>query len=150
MELTPGTVLEGTVRSIASFGAFINLPEGKTGLVHISEVSRSYVTDIHQHLSEGQAVKVKVLNTDERGRLSLSIKQAEEAPPARHGPQSGDQAGAQPRRPARSFQTPKPFQPVKTPEPETFEDKLKQFMADSNSKISGVRQYEHRTRSRKR
>ena len=139
MELTPGTVLEGTVRSIASFGAFINLPEGKTGLVHISEVAASYVTDIHQHLTEGQAVRVKVLNTDERGRLSLSIKQAAEPQP---------RSGAE-ERPARRSVRPQSFQPVRT-EPESFEDKLKQFMADSNSKISGVRQYEHRTRSRKR
>ena len=140
MEFTPGTVLEGTVRSIANFGAFINLPEGKTGLVHISEVSRSFVTDIHQHLAEGQTVRVKILNTDDRGRLSLSIKQAEES--QRQEPQT--------RRPAKSFNPPRTFQPVRAPEPETFEDKLKQFMADSNSKISGVRQYEHRTRSRKR
>ena len=137
MEFTPGTIMEGTVRSIANFGAFINLPEGKTGLVHISEVSSSYVTDIRQHLTEGQAVKVKLLNTDDRGRLSLSIKQAEErpAPPRRSAEE----------RPAR----PQSFQPVRT-EPESFEEKLKQFMADSNSKISGVRQYEHKTRSRKR
>ena len=137
MEFTPGTILEGTVRPIAAFGAFINLPEGKTGLVHISEVSSSYVTDIRQHLTEGQAVKVKLLNTDDRGRLSLSIKQAEErpAPPRRSAEE----------RPAR----PQSFQPVRT-EPESFEEKLKQFMADSNSKISGVRQYEHKTRSRKR
>ena len=107
MEFTPGTILEGTVRSIAAFGAFINLPEGKTGLVHISEVSSSYVTDIRQHLTEGQAVKVKLLNTDERGRLSLSIKQAEERPaPARRSAEE---------RPAR----PQSFQPVRT-EPESF------------------------------
>ncbi|MBQ1410722.1 MAG: S1 RNA-binding domain-containing protein [Oscillospiraceae bacterium] len=142
MEFTPGAILEGTVRSIAAFGAFINLPEGKTGLVHISEVSSAYVTDIHQHLTEGQAVKVKLLNTDDRGRLSLSIKQAEECPAAA-GNSNAPRRGAE--RPAR----PMSFQPVRS-EPESFEEKLKQFMADSNSKISGVRQYEHKTRSRKR
>ena len=78
MEFTPGAILDGTVRSIASFGAFVDLPEGKTGLVHISEVASSYVTDIRQHLTEGQAVRVKLLSTDERGRMSLSIKQAAE------------------------------------------------------------------------
>ncbi len=141
MEFTPGTILEGTVRSIAAFGAFINLPEGKTGLVHISEVSSSYVTDIRQHLTEGQAVKVKLLSTDERGRLSLSIKQAEARSAAGPAPTRRNQE----ERPAR----PQSFQPVRT-QPESFEEKLKQFMADSNSKISGVRQYEHKTRSRKR
>lgn len=139
MEFTPGTVLDGTVRSIAGFGAFINLPEGKTGLVHISEVASTFVTDIHQHLTEGQTVRVKILNTDERGRMSLSIKQAEN-PPARKPAEE---------RPARRSPRPQSFQPVRT-EPESFEEKLKQFMVDSNSKISGVRQYEHRTRSRKR
>jgi S1 RNA binding domain protein len=141
MEYTPGTILEGAVRSIASFGAFIDLPEGKTGLVHISEVASSYVTDIRQHLTEGQTVRVKILSADERGRLSLSIKQAADRP-----------ASTRERAEDRSFRRPartQSFQSVRT-EPESFEDKLKQFMADSNSKISGVRQYEHRTRSRKR
>ena len=141
MEFTPGTILEGTVRSIAAFGAFINLPEGKTGLVHISEVSSAYVTDIRQHLTEGQTVKVKLLSTDEKGRVSLSIKQAEEQP--------AEKASLPRRRPEARAARPQSFQPVRS-EPESFEDKLKQFMADSNSKISGVRQYEHKTRSRKR
>lgn len=141
MEFTPGTILDGTVRSIAAFGAFINLPEGKTGLVHISEVSSSFVTDIRQHLTEGQAVRVKLLNTDDRGRMSLSIKQAEERPAGETKPARRNAEERTPR-----IQS---FQPART-EPESFEDKLKQFMADSNSKISGVRQYEHKTRSRKR
>ena len=139
MDYTPGAVLEGAVRSIASFGAFIDLPEGKTGLVHISEIASSYVTDIRQHLTEGQTVRVKVLSADERGRLSLSITQAAERPVREHAEE----------RPARRLVRPQSFQPART-EPESFEDKLKQFMADSNSKISGVRQYEHKTRSRKR
>ncbi len=141
MDCTPGAVLEGSVRSIASFGAFIDLPDGKSGLVHISEIAASYVTDIRQHLTEGQTVRVKVLNTDERGRLSLSIKQAVEGQTSARG--------TAPERPVRRPVRPQSFQPVR-PEPESFEEKLKQFMADSNSKISGVRQYEHKTRSRKR
>ena len=141
MDYTPGAVLEGSVRSIASFGAFIDLPEGKTGLVHISEIASTYVTDIRQHLTEGQTVRVKVLNADERGRLSLSIKQAAE----RQTQPRSNPAERPARRPVRTSS----FQPART-EPESFEEKLKQFMADSNSKISGVRQYEHKTRSRKR
>lgn len=141
MEFTPGTIVEGTVKSIASFGAFITLPDGKNGLVHISEISQTYVNDIRQHLTEGQTVKVKVLNTDDRGRLSLSIKQAElrrERPRPEPRPRFTEQRSAD------------AFQPAVPAAPSSFEDKLKQFMADSNSKISGVRQYEHRTRSRKR
>ena len=56
MELTVGAVLEGKVKSITNFGAFIALPENKTGMVHISEVANAYVSDIHQHLTEGQDV----------------------------------------------------------------------------------------------
>lgn len=157
MEFTPGIILDGTVRSIASFGAFIDLPEGRSGLVHISEVAASYVTDIRQHLTEGQNVRVKLLSADARGRLSLSIKQAENPRPAPQKPAQHRAAdsrpawqdpGQSPRSEPRSVwqgraQSPKP-------EPGSFEEKLKQFMADSNSKISGVRQYEHKTRSRKR
>ena len=152
MEFTPGMVLDGKVKSIASFGAFINLPEGKTGLVHISEVAASYVSDIRQFLTEGQDVKVKILSVDERGRLSLSLKQAaaKERPAEKADLPAGEREAraerpAKPYRPARVWTE----QPQKA-EPASFEEKLKLFMADSNSKISGVRQYEHRTRSRKR
>ena len=130
MELTPGLILDGTVKSIAAFGAFVSLPEGRTGLVHISEVASRFVSDVGEHLQVGQPVRVKVLSIDPGGKLRLSIKQAEEKPAARP---------AQPVRPA---------QPA--PQPDSFEEKLKRFMAASNDKISGVRQYEHRTKSRKR
>ena len=64
MELTVGQVVEGKVKSITNFGAFISLPDNKTGMVHISEVANAYVSDIRQHLSEGQAVKVMVIGTE--------------------------------------------------------------------------------------
>ena len=73
MELTVGAVLEGKVKSITNFGAFISLPEGKTGMVHISEVANAYVSDIRQHLTEGQDVKVMVIG-NENGKINLSIK----------------------------------------------------------------------------
>ena len=71
MELTVGAVLEGKVKSITNFGAFIALPENKTGMVHISEVANAYVSDIHQHLTEGQDVKVMVIGL-ENGKINLS------------------------------------------------------------------------------
>ena len=73
MELTVGAVLEGKVKSITNFGAFIALPENKTGMVHISEVANAYVSDIRQHLTEGQSVKVMVIGVD-GGKINLSIK----------------------------------------------------------------------------
>ena len=75
MTLAAGNILEGTVVNITNFGAFVEV-EGKTGLVHISEVADSFVKDIRQHLNEQDKVKVKVLSIDDNGKISLSIKQA--------------------------------------------------------------------------
>lgn len=75
MTLMAGNILEGTVVNITNFGAFVEV-EGKTGLVHISEVADSFVKDIRQHLKEQDKVKVKVISIDENGKISLSIKQA--------------------------------------------------------------------------
>ncbi len=76
MALEIGAIVEGKVSGITNFGAFVDLPEGKTGLVHISEVARNYVKDIKEHLTVGQVVKVKVLTMDQGGKISLSIKKA--------------------------------------------------------------------------
>jgi len=79
MALEVGQIVEGKVSGITGFGAFVDLPDGETGLVHISEVARNYVKDINEHLSVGQEVKVKVLSLDEKGKISLSIKKAQES-----------------------------------------------------------------------
>lgn len=73
-----GQIVEGKVSGITSFGAFIQLPGGKTGLVHISEVAEEYVKDINAHLKENQSVKVKVISVDDNGKIGLSIKKAVE------------------------------------------------------------------------
>ncbi len=80
--MTPevGSVVEGKVTGIMKFGAFVSLGEGKSGLVHISEVANTFVNDVHEHLQIGQDVKVKVLNITDDGKLNLSIKRAEERP----------------------------------------------------------------------
>ena len=75
MTLAAGNILEGTVVNITNFGAFVEI-EGKTGLVHISEVADSFVKDIREHLNEQDKVKVKVISIDDNGKISLSIKQA--------------------------------------------------------------------------
>ena len=136
MELTVGTLLDGKVKSITKFGAFILLPDNRTGMVHISEVAPTFVSDIRAHLTEGQSVRVKVIGIDETGKISLSIKRAAEQ---REAPQ---QKRERPRPSAPAAQAPKA--------PLTFEEKLKQFMSDSDSRISGCRQYEHKTKSRRR
>ena len=82
MGLEIGAVIEGKVTGITKFGAFVALPEGKSGLVHISEVANSYVNDVNDYLSVGQTVKVRVISINEAGKINLSVKQAQPAPPA--------------------------------------------------------------------
>ncbi len=148
MELTVGAVLEGKVKSITNFGAFISLPENKTGLVHISEVANSYVSDIREHLTEGQDVKVMVISA-EAGKINLSIKRLEPKP------QREERSGFRPRRENPTDSRPARTAPPPPPAPKTadqlFEEKLKQFMTESDSKISSIKQYsDHRTKSRRR
>ena len=80
MDIEVGNVLEGTVTGITKFGAFVDLGSKQTGLVHISEVANEYVEDIHDFLKEQDKVKVKVLSVDEKGKISLSIKQTQPKP----------------------------------------------------------------------
>ncbi|MDR7481684.1 MAG: S1 RNA-binding domain-containing protein [Armatimonadota bacterium] len=76
MSVEPGTVVEGTVVKITPYGAFVELPDGKSGLVHISEIADTYVKDVKDYLKEQEKVRVKVLGLNEKGKLDLSIKQA--------------------------------------------------------------------------
>ena len=75
MQVEPGKILKGKVSGITNFGAFVDLEDGATGLVHISEISNEYVKDIHDHVKVGQEVEVKVLPNEKGNKLSLSIKQ---------------------------------------------------------------------------
>ena len=161
MELTVGTVLEGKIKSITNFGAFVALPENKTGMVHISEVANAYVSDIRQHLTEGQDVKVVVIG-NENGKINLSIKclepkpQRENAPrnnnfrSNNNGPRRENFAPQQGQAPAQNRPQRPPVQPAapKTAD-QLFEEKLKAFMSESDSKLSGIRS-DHRTKSRRR
>ena len=174
MELTVGAVLEGKIKSITNFGAFVSLPENRTGMVHISEVANAYVSDIRQHLTEGQDVKVMVIGT-ENGKINLSIKRLEPKPQRENGGnfqrrEGGNfqrrEGGSFQRREGGNFQPREGgFQnreqnrpqraPVQPAAPKTadqlFEEKLKAFMTESDSKISSIRQYsDHRTKSRRR
>ena len=141
MEFGVGSVLEGKVTGITKFGAFVSLPEGKSGLVHISEIAYSYVNDVKDHLKEGQEVKVKVIGIDENGRINLSIKKAMDPPPRPAGQgrplgrPGGHNGGGFRGKPAPA-------------EPASFEDRLKQFMAASDSKLSELRQSERRSSRR--
>ena len=127
MAIEIGAVVEGEVTGITNFGAFLQLPEGKVGLIHISEVSNVYVKDIHDFLKEHQKVRAKVLSIDERGKIALSLKQVEEKPET-------------PARPARPKDT--PVVEKRSPRqagPLSFEDKLSKFMKDSDDRLLDLR-----------
>ena len=147
MELTVGAVLEGKIKTITNFGAFVSLPENKTGMVHISEVANAYVSDIREHLTEGQDVKVMVIGT-ENGKINLSIKRLEPKPQRdNNGPRSNAPRPAAPQsRPARTAPTPPP---APKSADQLFEEKLKAFMSESDTKLSSIRA-DHRTKSRRR
>ena len=173
MELTVGAVLEGKIKTITNFGAFVSLPENKTGMVHISEVANAYVSDIRQHLTEGQDVKVMVIGT-ENGKINLSIKRLEPKPQREGGNFQRREGGNFQRREGGFQNREGGFQrreggyqnrenrdsrpqraPVQPAAPKTadqlFEEKLKAFMTESDSKLSGMRQYaDQRGRSRRR
>ena len=161
MELTVGAVLEGKVKSITNFGAFIALPDNQTGMVHISEVANTYVSDIRQHLTEGQDVKVMVISVD-GNKVNLSIKRLEAKPQRNNfrsaAPRTNNPQAAAPRTNNPQAAAPRPAAPkAPTPPPapktadQLFEEKLKAFMSESDSKLSSVRQYsDHRTKSRRR
>ncbi len=83
MALESGSVVEGRVAKLVKHGAIVELPEGKSGLVHISEIADAYVHDVADYFAEGDTVKVRILAVDERGRFTLSAKQAEARRPIR-------------------------------------------------------------------
>ena len=129
-----GSILEGKVTGITNFGAFVELPDKSTGMVHISEVSSTFIKDIHEKVSEGDIVKVKVIDINEKGKIALSIKKAL--------PQEEEQP--KPKRPAGD--RPKKSQPpvwtgTQRSEPEnmSFEDMMAKFKSISDDKMSDLK-----------
>ena len=98
MALEVGAILEGKVTGITKFGVFVALPEGKSGLVHISEVANAFVSDINEHVQMGQTVKVRVLNITDDGKINLSIKRAQDMPQRQN-------YSERPQRPIRALRT---------------------------------------------
>ena len=170
MEFGVGSILDGKVTGITKFGAFVSLPEGRSGLVHISEIAYSYVNEVSEHLKEGQEVKVKVIGIDQANRINLSIKQVAPPPPRAPRPafnrnnNSGEGAQRTERREGgfnnnggqRPYRTnnnsearPTGFVRQAPKEPTDFEDKLKQFMQSSDSKLSELRYLEKKGGNRR-
>ena len=129
LELQVGTILEGKVTGVKKFGAFVSLPDQKTGMVHISEVSSSFIEDLSTVLTEGQTVKVKVMNIAEDGKIALSMKRALPAPPRSSG------SGPRQQRPGRpgnyEWQS-------RRNEGGTFEEMMSRFKQTSDEKMSDL------------
>ncbi len=147
MDWQVGEILEGKVTGIAKYGAFVALPGGKSGLVHISEVANTFVSDVGEHVQLGQAVRVRLMSVTPEGKINLSIKRAQEEPPRQ---------ASYPRR--TEAPQPRPA-PARAPVPpaaassgnQDFEDRLKKFMQESDSRIADSRMYaEHKQRRRNR
>lgn len=150
MEFAVGAILEGKVTGITKFGAFVALPGGKSGLVHISNISDSYVSDINEFLTVGQEVKVKVMNIDQNDRINLSIKHVQSSSSPRPPRSGGRGSGSSPRSGGRDNRSKGANPRNNAPkEPLTFEDKLKQYMAESESRLSEISRYNDRGRSRR-
>ena len=150
MDIQIGSIQEGKVTGIMNFGAFVSLPGGKSGLVHISEISNTFVKDVHDHLQVGQMVKVKVLDITEQGKINLSIKRAEETPQTAPARPAYERRAPRQNEPAAGRNM--SYIPRENPRTndESFEDKLKQFMQESDSKISGSRIYDQQRKSSRR
>ena len=149
-QIEVGAILEGTVSSIAKFGAFVNLPERRSGLVHISEIASQYVADVNDYLKVGQPVKVRILAITPEGKINLSIKQASDnpAPPQRERRQPRPQQ-SQPQ-PTVSRSAPQQGMVHGPTGDADFEDQLKHFMQESDRRMAGNRLYNDRSRGRRR
>ncbi|RXK17209.1 S1 domain-containing RNA-binding protein [Macrococcus sp. DPC7161] len=114
MSIEVGSKLKGKVTGIKNFGAFVELPNGKSGLVHISEVADSYVENVAEHLNIGDEVDVKVLTIGDDGKISLSIKKAKDRPK-------------------------RPVAPKVEKKPEDFEKQLSNFLKDSEERLTSIK-----------
>lgn len=133
MAVEIGAIVEGKVTGITNFGAFVELPDKSTGMVHISEVSATFIKDIHEKLSEGDTVTVKVLEINEKGKIALSIKKAL---PQEEEPKPRKSAGDRPRRSQPQVWT---GSQKSEPESTSFEDMLARFKSVSDEKLSDLK-----------
>ncbi|MBA2876717.1 S1 domain-containing RNA-binding protein [Thermaerobacillus caldiproteolyticus] len=119
MSIEVGSKLQGKVTGITKFGAFVELPEGVTGLVHISEVADNYVKDINDHLKVGDVVDVKVINVERDGKIGLSIKKAKESQPSQRPRNKANDRAAK----------------------ESFEQKISRFLKESEDRLASLKRH---------
>ena len=132
MAVEVGAILDGKITGIIEYGAFVDVGDGTTGMVHISEIAQTYVTSIRDHLAIGQEVRVKVLSVSPEGKVSLSIKKAD-----------GDLPKLPPQRapkPSTRNSSPNVWQGQRVAQsPQTFEDMMSRYKQTSEDKISTLR-----------
>ena len=133
MELTVGQIVDGKITGITAFGVFLDIGEGKSGLVHISEVSRTYVSDLNEFVKVGDEVKAKILNIGEDGKISLSMKRALE-PEKREPRERRERRPVTPPKPDNSFV----WTPKKN-ESASFEEMMNRFKQTSDEKFSDLK-----------
>ncbi len=129
MSIEVGSKVQGKVTGITNFGAFVELPDGKTGLVHISEVADNYVKDINEHLKVGDVVEVKVMNVEADGKIGLSIRKAKPQPERPERPQ----------RPRRDNQNNRSNDRNQHQNKESFEQKMTRFLKDSDERLATLK-----------
>lgn len=138
MQLTVGDIVEGKITAVKDYGVFVDLGEGKSGMVHISEIAHTYVSEIRDFVKENDSVKLKILSVSDDGKISLSIKQA----------QPKDTEAQKPERREKKAYTPKASAPVpdgsyvwtaKKSEATSFEDMMSKFKATSDEKFSDLK-----------
>ncbi len=131
MQPKVGDIVEGKITGITKFGVFVDIGDNNTGMVHISEVAHTFVNEIRDFVKEGDAVKCKVLSIAEDGKISLSIKKAQE--------DNKDK----PRRGNRTFTPPKPDNSfvwtASKNESSSFEEMMNKFKQASDEKFSDLK-----------
>ena len=128
MQAKVGEIIEGKVTGITKFGVFVDVGDNQTGMVHISEVARTFVNEIRDFVKEGDTVKVKVLSIGEDGKVSLSMKRAEEERPRQR------RGHVEPPKPDNSFVWSAPRQ-----EGASFEEMMSKFKQQSDEKFSDLK-----------
>ena len=151
MQIEVGQIVEGKVTGITNFGVFVDLGDGKSGLVHISEIAQTYVSDVHEFVKENDTVKMKVLSISEEGKISLSIKKAQpQQRPKTNGPRNNGFKSQRPPKQEPDYTSPAAVWTPKKSESTSFEDMMAKFKQTSDEKFSDLKRKNPDTRRPKR
>ncbi len=146
MQIEVGQIVEGKITGITKFGAFVELGEGKSGLVHVSEVASTFVNDIHDFVKVGETVKVKVLTVSEDGKISLSIKKAAEP---QQKTEQKERRGPRPQQTNSEAMHQAVWTPRKS-NSDSFEEMMARFKQTSEDKFSDLKKKNPEIRRTKR